>query len=370
MGKISRRIAAAVLFASMLLTDSGQYTRMVRAAAGVFFVYCTESGAQGTSRYFSDALDIGMRYGGTVTVFQDFRLEPEKGQGYIYIPANMTLIISKDVRFALGDVDILLDGTIEVRGTLDLTGGEGMIEGNGEVAVGEGGCMIRRIPEIKKNGSICLWGSEIEKGQTLAASMIAKEKIAWKAFAAGEWSFAEPEKIPAAGTGLYSVIFLPRDKWTYQPVIFPACGQVTVKETKENTDSLPKGETKKQGTTDVDNRTVTHTVIVTKFVSRPSTIYTVSKAFRKKRPRFLHVARNKSGTRVHLKWSSVSGKTGYEIRFSVKKTMKKAEKKYVKKNKTTLMGLKKRKIYYLRVRAYKGKKKKRTYTKWSSIIKV
>ncbi len=385
MGKLAKKRIVIMLLVSLFLTDRDYHSRIVQAAE-VSFVYRTEQGEMGIRGNPGDAFDMIRKYGGTVTVYEDCRLEPKNVQGYLYIPEHTTLIISEETKFEPGDVDIYLEGTIQVGGTLDLSGGKGIILGDGDIVVEKEGSLIRQIPAIERNGEICLWGSTIKSGQSLAASKIEKDKVAWKAAVAGEWIFTQPDRIPGVGTGLYPVLFIPENRLTYQPVFFSSCGQVTVEEKMENrkpensgavtekrsddNNAASKEDTKKQETTEVEIKTGQPPVIITKFVSQPSAIYTKSKSFQKKRPRFLHVVRPKKGRQVRLKWSSVPGKTGYEIRFSGKKSMAKAEKKYTKKNKMILRGVKKRKVYYLRVRAYKGKKKKRTCTKWSSIIKV
>ncbi len=64
----------------------------------------------------------------------------------------------------------------------------------------------------------------------------------------------------------------------------------------------------------------------------------------------------------------VSGASGYEIRYSLKKNMKAAKKVTLKKAsalKATIKGLKK-KTYYVQARAYKTVDGKKTYSAWSS----
>ncbi|MBR4759222.1 MAG: fibronectin type III domain-containing protein, partial [Lachnospiraceae bacterium] len=75
---------------------------------------------------------------------------------------------------------------------------------------------------------------------------------------------------------------------------------------------------------------------------------------------------------IALKWKKISGAKGYEIQYSTKKNFKKNSKtKTTKKVKYTIKSLKKKKTYYVRVRAYKtdvaGKK---VYGKWSKVKKV
>lgn len=390
MKETGRKRIAWLLFAVMMVTAPDLYGKVAQAAvtveAAMPFAYCTSRGVQGSAEVFSDAFDISRRYGGTVTFQRDYRFGPKDYADYIYVPKNMTLIIPEGIRLVMENVEVWLDGTIQVRGTLDVSEGKGIITGNGDITMGKEGKLIRRVPDIEKNGEICLRGSTIREGQPLSASLISRNEIVWKTDIAGSWSFAEPDRVPGLGTGLYDVVFTPENQWTYQSVTIPSCGQIMVTEKNvdpgsENTDTVvekpsdktntvPKEGTKKQEATAVEGEIRQAPVIITKMVSRPSTIYTVLSSFQKKRPRFKRAVRTRGGGQAKLRWSSVSGKSGYEIQYAVRKSMKKAKKKYTKKNTITLRGLKKHRKYYLRVRAYKGKKKKRTRTKWSSVISL
>ena len=74
-----------------------------------------------------------------------------------------------------------------------------------------------------------------------------------------------------------------------------------------------------------------------------------------------------------VKWKKVSGVTGYQIQYSLKKNMKKSKKKTVKgakKYKLTVKKLKAKKKYYVRIRAYKKYKGKTYYSKWSKVKAV
>lgn len=80
------------------------------------------------------------------------------------------------------------------------------------------------------------------------------------------------------------------------------------------------------------------------------------------------------GTEKSLKltWKKVSGASGYEIQYSLKKNFKKPKKITIKKASTkskTIKGLKKKKKYYVRIRAYKKSGKKKIYSKWTKISK-
>lgn len=71
------------------------------------------------------------------------------------------------------------------------------------------------------------------------------------------------------------------------------------------------------------------------------------------------------------RWKKISGVKGYQIQYAVsKKKIKKGKRKSVKKPAITIKKLKRRKTYYVRVRAYKTVGKKKIYGKWSAVKKV
>ena len=71
-----------------------------------------------------------------------------------------------------------------------------------------------------------------------------------------------------------------------------------------------------------------------------------------------------------VSWKKVKGAKGYQVQYALnKKFTKKKKIKLVKKNKITIKGLKK-KVYYIRVRAYKKVNGKKVYGKWSKVKKV
>lgn len=73
----------------------------------------------------------------------------------------------------------------------------------------------------------------------------------------------------------------------------------------------------------------------------------------------------------NAKWKKVKGAKGYQIQYAVsKKKIKKGKRKSVKKPAITIKKLKRRKTYYVRVRAYKTVGKKKIYGKWSAVKKV
>ncbi len=76
---------------------------------------------------------------------------------------------------------------------------------------------------------------------------------------------------------------------------------------------------------------------------------------------------NKKGKKVTVKLSkNVSGATGYQVAYATKSSMKGQKQKSFKGTSVTVKGLKKKKTYYFRVRAYTKKTGKTVYGKWSS----
>ena len=70
--------------------------------------------------------------------------------------------------------------------------------------------------------------------------------------------------------------------------------------------------------------------------------------------------------KLTVTWKKVSGASGYQIQYGTKKDFSKVTKKTVKKGtvKATLEGLKAKKTYYVRVRAYRKVNKKTYYSAW------
>ena len=74
--------------------------------------------------------------------------------------------------------------------------------------------------------------------------------------------------------------------------------------------------------------------------------------------------------KIYLQWYTAPDASGYQIRYSRKKSMKKGVKtkkiKGRKKYKSTIKKLSRNKKYYVQVRAYKKSGKKIVYGKWSA----
>ena len=82
----------------------------------------------------------------------------------------------------------------------------------------------------------------------------------------------------------------------------------------------------------------------------------------------------KAGSKkLTVKWKKSSGVDGYELEYSLKKNFKNAETVKISKAKTTsakLEDLKKKKTYYVRIRAYKEIGGKKYYSEWSETKKA
>mgnify|MGYP000926837313 CR=1 FL=1 len=74
--------------------------------------------------------------------------------------------------------------------------------------------------------------------------------------------------------------------------------------------------------------------------------------------------------KVKVTWKKTAGVVGYQVQYSLNKKMKAAKKKNCKTVGVTIKKLKKKKTYYIRVRAYKMNGKKKVYGKWSKVKKV
>ena len=84
----------------------------------------------------------------------------------------------------------------------------------------------------------------------------------------------------------------------------------------------------------------------------------------------LCVSKNKKGRKLIVCWNAVKGAKGYQLQYALNKKFKKKKSIQTKKTKYTIKKLKKKKTYYIRVRAYKMNGKKKVYGKWSTVKKV
>lgn len=81
-------------------------------------------------------------------------------------------------------------------------------------------------------------------------------------------------------------------------------------------------------------------------------------------------AKNVSKSKAKIVWKKLADVSGYQIQYAVNKKFKKAKSKTVKSTSVTLKKLKKKKTYYIRIRAYTLADGKKVYGKWSKTKKV
>ena len=81
-------------------------------------------------------------------------------------------------------------------------------------------------------------------------------------------------------------------------------------------------------------------------------------------------AKNGKGKKLTVKWKKVTGAKGYQLQYALNKKFKKKKNIQTKKTKYNIKKLKKKKMYYIRVRAYKMNGRKKVYGKWSTVKKV
>lgn len=74
--------------------------------------------------------------------------------------------------------------------------------------------------------------------------------------------------------------------------------------------------------------------------------------------------------RLKLFLGKVTGAKGYQLQYALNKKFKKKKSIQTKKTKYIIKKLKKKKTYYIRVRAYKMDGKKKVYGKWSKVKKI
>lgn len=79
-----------------------------------------------------------------------------------------------------------------------------------------------------------------------------------------------------------------------------------------------------------------------------------------------------SKAKIQVTWNQVSQSSGYEVQYSLKSDMKSSKQKKVSATKTslTLKSLKRKKTYYIRIRAYLQSEGTWYYSKWSGIKKA
>lgn len=81
--------------------------------------------------------------------------------------------------------------------------------------------------------------------------------------------------------------------------------------------------------------------------------------------------KNVKGKKVNVTLAKkISGAAGYQVAYATNSSMKKQKVKSFKGTSVTIKGLKKKKTYYFRVRAYKKQSGKTVYSSWGSIKRI
>ena len=84
----------------------------------------------------------------------------------------------------------------------------------------------------------------------------------------------------------------------------------------------------------------------------------------------IKAAKNTGKKKMQVVWNTVDGAEGYQIAYGLKSNFKGAKKKNVNKSSVIIKSLKKKKTYYVRVRAYKTVNGQKLYGAWSGKKKV
>lgn len=79
---------------------------------------------------------------------------------------------------------------------------------------------------------------------------------------------------------------------------------------------------------------------------------------------------SKSAKKIKISFKGVSGATGYQVYYGTSKKFTKTKKKIVYKTNTTIPGLKRGKVYYVKVRAFQKKDGSRVYGSFSKAKKI
>lgn len=82
--------------------------------------------------------------------------------------------------------------------------------------------------------------------------------------------------------------------------------------------------------------------------------------------------KNKKKKTVTVKWKKVYGAKGYEIQYGRNSKFRKSvtKTKVISKAAFSIKNLKRKKVYYVRVRAFSKSGGKKVYGKWSKVKKI
>ena len=80
--------------------------------------------------------------------------------------------------------------------------------------------------------------------------------------------------------------------------------------------------------------------------------------------------KNSKGKKIAAKWNAVSDADGYQITYSTNSKFKKSKKKTVLNTSVILKKLKKKKTYYVKLRAYKNAGTGKKFGKYSAVKRI
>lgn len=118
------------------------------------------------------------------------------------------------------------------------------------------------------------------------------------------------------------------------------------------------------------NSTARPTVTPSKTTVLPTTSSTVKVSVNKPSKVQSVKMKNKKKGRVTVTWKKCSGTSCYEVQYCTNKKFKNKKCKTTKKNSITIKKLKRKKVYYVRVRAYRFERKRKIYGNWSTVKKI
>lgn len=298
--------------------------------------------------------------GGIIWIKDNTEINIPNSQEFAQVKSDTMIVIEKNAKVTIGKYGLQLDGMMINNGVLDLKNSKGILWGEGTV-FSDNAVKYSKCPyKIEREGEVCFTAGEISCGQSLAEADIRPEQIEWKCPVEGEWSFVDGDCIPPEGSHLYDIVFVPKNSMMYDTQVFEKAGRVNVK-TNENP-ILADDNTYEAGIVSVPEP-----VIITKMVSKPSTICSAGKKAVSKCSRIKTIRR--TGSKAKLTCSKVVNRY-YEVQYGTHTKMKKAKKKISSRPVFSINKLKKGKRYYFRVRTFQKKNKKKTYSKWSAVCRA
>ena len=145
----------------------------------------------------------------------------------------------------------------------------------------------------------------------------------------------------------------------------------TVSYTKESKGKIQAAQAAYAALTEAQKALVDNYDMVTKASAKYKKMETTVRKTKVKKVT-IRSAKSTKKKQIKIIWKKASGVSGYEVQYSADRRFKKAKTRTVSKSKISLQikGLKRRKIYNVRVRAYKTVYGKKVYGKYSKALKT